>query len=80
MVNFLEVMERSQVYREAHEGAILINKGETYQVDSVNLASHFVNVSKNTVDYHTMVLNKVHINIEKKIIQNKIRQFKNPFR
>lgn len=62
----LEVMERSQVYREAHEGAILINKGETYQVDSVNLASHFVNVSKNTVDYHTMVLNKVHYSILRK--------------
>ena len=27
--NLLETMERSQVYREAHEGAILINKGDT---------------------------------------------------
>lgn len=72
----LEVMERSQVYREAHEGAILINKGETYQVDSVNLASHFVNVSKNTVDYHTMVLNKVHINIEKKLSKTKYGNLK----
>ena len=49
------------------KGAIFSNKGETYQVISVNLASHFVNVSKSTVDYHTMVLNKVHINIEKKL-------------
>lgn len=72
----LEVMERSQVYREAHEGAILINKGETYQVDSVNLSSHFVNVSKNTVDYHTMVLNKVHINIEKKLSKTKYGNLK----
>ena len=42
----LETMERSQVYREAHEGAILINKGETYAVDNVNLKSGYVNVSK----------------------------------
>ena len=59
----LETMERSQVYREAHEGAILINKGETYAVDNVNLKSGYVNVSKKNVDYHTMVLNDTEVNI-----------------
>ena len=63
----LETMERSQVYREAHEGAILINKGDTYVVNSVNLKNGFVNVSQKTVDYHTMVLNKTEIRIEKKL-------------
>ena len=63
----LETMERSQVYREAHEGAILINKGDTYVVNGVNLKNGFVNVSQKTVDYHTMVLNKTDINIERKI-------------
>ncbi len=67
----LETMERSQVYREAHEGAILINKGDTYVVNSVNLKSGFVNVSQKTVDYHTMVLNKTEINIEKKLSKTK---------
>nr|WP_298498677.1 DEAD/DEAH box helicase [uncultured Methanobrevibacter sp.] len=67
----LETMERSQVYREAHEGAILINKGDTYVVNSVNLKNGFVNVSQKTVDYHTMVLNKTEINIEKKISKTK---------
>lgn len=67
----LETMERSQVYREAHEGAILINKGETYVVNSVNLKSGFVNVSQKTVDYHTMVLNKTEINIERKLSKTK---------
>jgi DEAD/DEAH box helicase domain-containing protein len=64
-------MERSQVYREAHEGAILINKGDTYVVNSVNLKSGFVNVAQKTVDYHTMVLNKTEINIEKKLSKTK---------
>ena len=59
----LETMERSQVYREAHEGAILINKGETYTVDNVNLKSGYVNVSKKNVDYHTMVLNDTDVNV-----------------
>ncbi len=67
----LETMERSQVYREAHEGAILINKGDTYVVNGVNLKSGFVNVSQKTVDYHTMVLNKTDINIERKISKTK---------
>ena len=67
----LETMERSQVYREAHEGAILINKGDTYVVNSVNLNRGYVNVSKQTVDYHTMVLNKTEINIKKKLSKTK---------
>ena len=67
----LETMEKSQVYREAHEGAILINKGDTYVVDSVSLSRGFVNVSQKTVDYHTMVLNQTDINIKKKLSKTK---------
>ena len=63
----LETMERSQVYREAHEGAILINKGDTYVVKSVNLKNGFVDVTRQDVDYHTMVLNQTDISIRKKI-------------
>ncbi|MCI6993338.1 MAG: DEAD/DEAH box helicase [Methanobrevibacter sp.] len=73
MVNgrLLETMERSQVYREAHEGAILINKGDTYVVNSINLKRGYVNVSKEVVDYHTMVLNKTETNIKKKLSKTK---------
>ena len=73
MVNgrLLETMERSQVYREAHEGAILINKGDTYVVNSINLKRGYINVSKEVVDYHTMVLNKTETNIKKKLSKTK---------
>ena len=73
MVNgrLLETMERSQVFREAHEGAILINKGDTYVVNSINLKRGYVNVSKEVVDYHTMVLNKTETNIKKKLSKTK---------
>ncbi len=67
----LETMEKSQVYREAHDGAILINKGDTYVVDSVSLSRGFVNVTKKTVDYHTMVLNQTDISIKKKLSKTK---------
>lgn len=63
----LEVMERSQVYREAHPGAVLINKGETYTVKYLNLEKHYVNVEKQKVNYHTTVLKDVEVNIKKKI-------------
>lgn len=71
----LEIMERSQVYREAHEGAVLINKGETYIVDNINLNTHYVNVSKRAVDFHTLVLKDVDINIKKKIRREEIGKF-----
>uniref|UniRef100_UPI0038703C8B Zn-binding domain-containing protein n=1 Tax=Methanobrevibacter sp. TaxID=66852 RepID=UPI0038703C8B len=67
----LETMERAQVYREAHEGAILINKGDTYVVDSVSLSRGFVNVTRKDVDYHTMVLNQTDISIKKKLSKTK---------
>lgn len=68
----LEVMELSSVYREAHEGAILINKGETYIVNNVNLHRGLINVSKEVVDYHTMVLKNVDTTIHKKILKQSI--------
>ena len=67
----LETMERAQVYREAHEGAILINKGDTYVVGSVSLSRGFVNVTQKDVDYHTMVLNQTEISIRKKLSKTK---------
>lgn len=67
----LETMERSQVYREAHEGAVLINKGESYIVQNVNLRNRTVNVIKEDVDFHTLVLNKVIVNIKSKISKAK---------
>ena len=71
----LETMERSQVYREAHEGAILINKGETYTVDNINLKSGYVNVSKKNVDYHTMVLNDTEVNVVSKEFKRQYGDF-----
>lgn len=63
----LERMERSHAYREAHEGAVLINQGETYTVESFDNRKKFINVAKRTVDYHTQVLKDVDIKIVEKI-------------
>ena len=71
----LETMEKSQVYREAHEGAVLINKGETYIVDNVDLSKKIINVYKRAVEYHTIVLKSVDTKIKSKIKCIKIGDF-----
>ncbi len=68
----MEKMERSHAYREAHEGAVLINQGETYTVETFDSKKRFINVAKRTVDYHTQVLKDVDIKITQKIDRREI--------
>ncbi|MCQ2977066.1 MAG: DEAD/DEAH box helicase [archaeon] len=71
----VERIERSQMYREAHEGAVLINKSQTYIVTNVNFETHFINVIKRSVKAHTVALKKTDIKITKKINKQKIGEF-----
>ncbi|MDR1722231.1 MAG: DEAD/DEAH box helicase, partial [Methanobrevibacter sp.] len=71
----IETLEKSQMYREAHEGAVLINKGESYIVSNVDLKKRIVKVSKQNVEYHTSVFKNVTTNIIKKIKKVKIGNF-----
>ncbi len=73
--NVIEHMEKSNMYREAHEGAVLINQGQTYIVNSVNLKTHFINVIKKDVEAHTLALKRTNIKITKKIKKHKIGEF-----
>lgn len=68
----LETLERSQFYNEAHEGAVLINKGETYIVKSADLKNKIIKVEKKNVEYHTQVIKNVEVNLIKKIFSRKI--------
>ena len=71
----IEKIERSQMYREAHEGAILINKGQTYIVTNVDFNSHYINVIKRDVNAHTIALKRTQTKIIKKIKKVKIGDF-----
>ena len=71
----IEKIERSQMYREAHEGAILINKGQTYIVTEVNFKTHIINVIKRDVNAHTLALKRTQTKIIKKIKKVKIGDF-----
>lgn len=71
----IEHMEKSNMYREAHEGAVLINQGQTYIVNKVDLDSHFIFVKKKDVEAHTIALKRTNIKITKKIKKHRIGEF-----
>jgi len=71
----METMDRQHAYSEAHEGAVLINQGETYIVDKFNLDKRRINVKKMDVDYHTQALRNVDVSIEKEISTRKTGKF-----
>jgi len=59
----LEKMELSYAYREAHEGAVLINRGETYIVNGFDHKNRNIYVTKKHVDYNTQVLVDIDIQV-----------------
>ena len=75
----METMDRQHAYSEAHEGAVLINQGETYIVDSFNLQNRKINVKKMDVDYHTQALKNVDVTIEKEAYHRTIGNFRVSF-
>lgn len=75
----METMDRQHAYSEAHEGAVLINQGETYIVDSFNLSQRSINVKKMEVDYHTQALKNVDVSIVKELDKRTIGNFQVSF-
>lgn len=60
----LETMDRSQAFREAHPGAILLHQGEQYRIDSFSLETRTIQATPVEVDYYTRPLNSVRITIK----------------
>jgi DEAD/DEAH box helicase domain-containing protein len=59
----LEIMDRTQAYREAHTGAIMLHQGETYVVREMDLELHTIRVAPTSVDYYTQPLKEVNLEI-----------------
>ncbi len=75
----LETMDKRQAYNEAHQGAVLINKGETYMVHDFNLAKNTIKVVKKDVNSHTSVLKDIDIKVLKEINQKNVGKLKISF-
>lgn len=63
----LETMSRSQAYREAHEGAVLMNHGNTYIVRDFDLENRRITVERRDVEYHTSVLRETDLRVIRKL-------------
>lgn len=59
----IETLDRSQAFREAHEGAILLHQGEQYRVDSCDLDAKTIHVSPFDAGYYTRPLKSVLIQV-----------------
>ncbi|HUU75784.1 MAG TPA: DEAD/DEAH box helicase [Methanoregulaceae archaeon] len=60
----IETMDRSQAYREAHQGAIMLHQGEQYVVDEMDLLHHLIRIRPAEVDYYTKPLKSVDITVQ----------------
>ncbi len=63
----LETLDKSQAYREAHQGAVLLHQGEQYHVDRMDLERHIIQVSQVDVDYYTRPIQSVDITVTRTI-------------
>lgn len=68
----LETMSRSQAYREAHEGAVLMNHGNTYIVRNFDLEGRRITVDRRDVEYHTSVLRDTELRIIRKLRRRRL--------
>lgn len=73
--HLLEEMDRQHAYMEAHDGAVLINQGQTYIVDDFDNKRRIITVKKMDVDYHTQTLHDSEIKIIKKLNHRSIGYF-----
>jgi DEAD/DEAH box helicase domain-containing protein len=71
----LETIDRIQAYREAHSGAVLLHRGETYTVEEFDLNSAIVHVKKREVDFHTEPMKTVDIEVLEEMEKKEIGEF-----
>jgi DEAD/DEAH box helicase domain-containing protein len=63
----LETMDRGQAFREAHEGAVVLHRGETYLVKEMDLETRRIRVDRADVDYYTDALKAVDLRVVREL-------------
>lgn len=63
----LETMDRGQAYREAHPGAVLLHRGETYAVTGMDLDQHTIRVEETDTDTHTRPLSTTDVAVVREL-------------
>ncbi|MDD1666485.1 MAG: DEAD/DEAH box helicase [Methanomicrobiales archaeon] len=63
----LETLDRAQAFREAHEGAVVLHRGETYLVREMDLDTRRIRVERADVDYYTDALKSADLRVVREI-------------
>ncbi len=71
----IETMDRARAFREAHEGAVLLHRGETYLVQKLDLDAVTVYVERSGVDYFTEPLKASNIEVLEEHAQKSVGGF-----
>lgn len=71
----LETKDLLQVYREAHQGAIILHQGETYVVEEIDFTNNTVKTRKEDVDYFTQPLDISTVNVQQELNSKRAGEF-----
>ncbi len=59
----LETMDKSQAFREAHQGAVFLHQGDKYVVQNFDLGSKCIEAAKEEVEYHTRSISTTELSV-----------------
>jgi DEAD/DEAH box helicase domain-containing protein len=59
----IEVIDEAHAYSEAHEGAVFLNKGETYRITKMDVVNRKCWATLESVEYHTMAKSYTEIKV-----------------
>lgn len=59
----IETMDRMQAFREAHPGAVLLHRGDTYLVQSLDLEEKVIRVRRADVEYYTEAVKRSELRV-----------------
>ncbi len=65
----LETLDLRRAYEEAHPGAVLLHRGETYLVKELDLVAGVARAVKEDLDYYTDALQTVGIRVRKEMLK-----------
>jgi len=71
----LETMSTAQAYREAHLGAVILHRGQTYMVKQFDHQQRLIMVSREDVDFYTDALKNAQVTVIEKIREHKKKGF-----
>lgn len=70
----LETLELRRAYEEAHPGAVLLHRGETYLVKELDLKAGVAHVVQEDVEHHTDVLKTVELRVRRELLKRPLKQ------